>query len=334
MTYRMAILGFRHDHIRMLYQHAVSLPDVEIVAACEPDASTRQQLERDGEITITHSDPFQMLDTVDCDVVAVGDLYADRGRWLLQALQRDKHVISDKPVCIGMEELDAIEREARRRDLCVGCLFDLRDLGAFIGLRNLIRENRLGTVHSVQFNGQHPLMRQTRPAWYFEPGCHGGTLNDIAVHACDLIPWLTGQSIQRVDWARAWNARFEQAPHFQDAAHLVWTLENGAAVMGDVSYLSPDRTSYTLPLYWRVTCWGDTGVAEAGVNQDHILLASEDRENPESLPLPAPRPMGYLLDFLDDIHGRSTPGQLTTTGVLTAARFALQTQHVADTLNT
>jgi len=30
----------------------------------------------------------------------------------------------------------------------------------------------------------------TRPAWYFEPGMHGGTLNDIAIHALDFIPWV------------------------------------------------------------------------------------------------------------------------------------------------
>ncbi|MEZ4683286.1 MAG: hypothetical protein R2932_54665 [Caldilineaceae bacterium] len=57
-----------------------------------------------------------------------------------------------------------------------------------IGLRNLIRSGLIGEIHAINFGGQHPLMLDTRAAWYFEPGKHGGTINDIAIHAVDAIP--------------------------------------------------------------------------------------------------------------------------------------------------
>ncbi len=97
-----------------------------------------------------------------------------------------------------------------------------------------------------------PLILGKRPAWYFEPGKHGGTLNDIGVHAIDLIPWMTGRSIVEVTAARAWNARVPQFPAFQDAGQMMLKLDNGGSVMGDVSYLNPDAASNYTPRsqYW------------------------------------------------------------------------------------
>ncbi len=68
-----------------------------------------------------------------------------------------------------------------------------------------------------------------------EEGKHGGTINDIAVHALDLIPWITGHKFKRIVAARCWNALAKRCPHFKDAAQLMLEMDNGAGVMGDVS---------------------------------------------------------------------------------------------------
>src|SRR4051812_47306105 len=96
---RIVFAGFRHAHIRSLYQAAGARPDVEIVAAAEEDEATRQALESGGAIAITHSSIEAMLDGTSCEVVAVGDYYGRRGAILIDALRRGKHVIGDKPLC-------------------------------------------------------------------------------------------------------------------------------------------------------------------------------------------------------------------------------------------
>ncbi|MCP4516547.1 MAG: EamA family transporter, partial [Delftia sp.] len=50
-----------------------------------------------------------------------------------------------------------------------------------------IAADRIGAVQTMSMSGQHPLRLGERPAWYFEPGRHGGTITDIGVHAVDLI---------------------------------------------------------------------------------------------------------------------------------------------------
>jgi predicted dehydrogenase len=325
----LAFVGFRHGHINDLYSRASALEEVEIVAACEEDAGTRDAM-KEGDIEITHSSYPEMLSEVECDIVAVGDYYGARGGRLIEALRLGKHVTADKPICTSLAELAEIDELSREKNLSVGCMLDLRDSGFMLRVRELISSGAIGSVQAISFGGQHPLNYTSRPPWYFEKGKHGGTLNDIAIHAMDAIPWLTGQAFTTVNAARCWNALIPDVPHFEDCAQVMLTLANGGGVLGDVSYLSPDSFGYSVPYYWRITVWGDGGVLEAGCNIENITLHRKGASEPEVFQPLESCPGGYLQAFLSDIDGESAPGQLNTADVLRAAYVTLKAQEAAD----
>ena len=329
MKIKLAFAGFRHPHIMGLYKLASGSGDIEITAACEEDGEARKEASTEG-IDITHDDIKTMLSQAGCDAVAVGDYYGGRGTMTTEALSRGKHVISDKPLCTTIEELDRIEELSSSRGLKVGCMFDLRDSAPFIGARDLVRQGTIGEVHAISFGGQHPLRLGTRPGWYFEPGKHGGTINDIAIHAIDLIPWITGLEFATVNAARCWNAFALEYPHFKDAAQVMLTMTNGCGVLGDVSYFMPDGAGYSLPMYWRMTFFGRGGIIETSATAEKIMVATAKASSPEELPVPAAAPGGYLKSFMDDIAGSTGDDALTTESVLRAARVALMAQHAAD----
>ncbi len=329
MSIRMAFIGFQHPHIFGLYQLARQREDIEIVAACEEDEATRASLPGQG-ITVTHDSYRQMLENTPCDAVACGDWFAIRGSRIIQAMERGLHVLGDKPLCTAMNEWERIAALARG-GLRVGCMLDLGDLGPYLTLRKLILDGRIGEVHTIQFWGQHPLLHGRRPAWYFEPGRHGGSLNDIAVHAIDIVPWMTGRTIAAITAARAWNAKLKAHPCFQDGAALMLELDNGGVVLGDVSYLSSDAHGYTMDPYWRFTIAGTDGVVETCCNARRATLWRHDTPEPiEETVLPN-RPGAYLDAFLADIAGTPIPDALDTNRVLHSTRLALLAQQVAET---
>ena len=327
MTLKLAFIGFRHGHIFDLYKRAATTEGVEIVAACEEDAAAREKVIADGSANITHTDYRAMLDEVRCDAVAVGDYYSIRGARTLEALARGKHVLTDKPPCTRLEELDRIESLLKEKKLKLGCMFDSRDLAPFLGLRALIREGRIGEVQAVVIGGQHPLLRGTRPGWYFEDGKHGGTINDIAIHIFDFIPWMTGLDIAALEAARCWSA---SGTPMKDAAQFMLSLSNGAGLMAEVSYFMPNSMGYTLPHYWRTTVFGTKGMIETSATSTSILGAFDGLKQPETLPLPPADPGGYLRAFLADVQGKPLPEAVDTPGVLRAARLALTVQKAAD----
>lgn len=327
---RVAVAGYRHGHINAMIAEIQTRSDTVLVAAGDEEAAARAAMVTAGVTAEPFDDYARMLDTVPCDVVAVGDYYGRRGAVILEALRRGKHVISDKPLCTRLEELEAIAALAHEQRLSVGCQLDMRFSGLFRALRRVVRDGAIGTAQAVGFEGQHPLLYGKRPGWYFEAGKHGGTLNDIAIHACDYLPWITGLRFTTVNAARCWNAKLPAVPHFRDAAQAMLTMENGCGVLGDVSYLAPDSFGYALPQYHRTIIWGDAGMAEVSMNAPGVTLYRNGETTPETIP-PDPTPAGSPFDaFLREVRGDTTGVELTTPEVLRAARVVLTIQHAAD----
>ncbi|MBN1580703.1 MAG: Gfo/Idh/MocA family oxidoreductase [Anaerolineae bacterium] len=330
MSIRLAFAGFRHGHIFDLYRRASESDEIEVVAACEGDPVTREQMAAQGMVDITHNRFEAMLEETACDAVAVGDVYARRGSLIVQALSRGKHVIGDKPLCTSLDELDEIERVSAAQDLKVGCMLDMRDSAPFITVRKLVQRGAIGEVHAVSFGGQHPLLLGKRAAWYFEPDQHGGTINDIAIHAIDAIPWITGLRFKTVNAARCWNAFAPEFPHFQGAGQMMLTMDNGCGVLGDASYMAPDSSGYALPFYWRTTFWGRLGVIETAYAARQVTIALNGENGMRHEPLSEGNPGGYLQSFINDINGNLSENELCTDHVLRAARIALTIQKAAD----
>jgi predicted dehydrogenase len=249
---------------------------------------------------------------------------------VLAALRAGRHVLSDKPLCTTLAEQDEIERLAAEKRLLVGLQLDTRDIAVPRKLREIVRGGQIGEVASIHIDGQHPLLLGTRPEWYFEPGKHGGTINDIGVHAFDFVPWMTGLGWGEVRAARSWNAKAKAYPHFQDSAQLLATLENGAGVLADFSYLAPDKLGYQLPHYWHLLIHGIEGLVEAHLFGKEITLIKDSSAAPESIPAGENRARGYLEDFLGELRGTPPPPDgLTSAACLRASRLALTAQAAA-----
>lgn len=328
---KIAFAGFRHGHIYSLYAKAKKSPETEIVAACEEDAATRESLKSNQDIKITCDSIDKMLEETDCDIVAIGDYYTKRGSIAIKALRAGKHVIADKPLCTSLKELDIIAGLSAKSGLKVGCMFDLRCVPNFIAAREIIGKGTLGKITQIQFGGQHPLNRKVRPSWYFEPGKHGGTINDIASHAADIIPWLTGLDFKDIIAARTWQASETESKCFNDAAQFMLEMDNGCGVLGDVSYSAPDSLGFSMPTYWRFNIWGKDGMIEFNCTEKGVKLYQSGMKEVSVIAPPEETGADCLDSLLADIAGKKA--DLNTAVVLKAARTVLEIQKKADDAN-
>lgn len=324
---KLAFIGFRHGHLLGLYEAALTHPQVQVVAACEEDPAGAGPLLKN--VKLTHQNYRQMLKDVECDAIAIGDYYSIRGQRAIEAMRAGKHVIADKPLCTNLADLDQIEALSRQKKLCVGCMLDMRGGAAARTVRKAIQAGAIGEVHTITFTAQHPLLYGSRPMWYFEPGKHGGTINDIAIHGIDALPWITGRRFVECVAARGWNARLKQHPDFQDGGQMMLKLDNGGGVLGDVSYLAPDASGYSAPQYWRITCHGADGVIESG--QNVVTLTRSTDKAAQTLPLEPAIPHLSLESLLREITGQTGEIAPTTAEVLHSSRMTLKIQEAANT---
>lgn len=326
---RFAFAGLRHGHIFSLVNEVNQHPETTIVAAAEGDAATRADLDKKDSIRLTHRDPHQMMEDVECDVIAIGDVYGWRGALAIRALELGRHVIVDKPPCTRLSEWERIASLAARRGLAVGCQLSMRSDPSLGMARHLIADGLIGEVQTVTFLGQHPLMWGSRADWYFKTGLHGGTINDLAIHGYDIVEWISGRRLVEVIAAHTWNAKTQGCRFFQTGAQAMHKLDNQGGVLSDVSYFSPDRCGYKVPAYWRFTIHGTSGMIERQHGAAELFVATDTDTAPRTVTPDQPA-HGYFEDFLACIEGNAPPGGLDTDTVLRASHLALLTQHAAD----
>lgn len=300
----LAFCGLKHAHIKALYALCAENPDVRVVGAWDDDEGCRAAAKAWLKAPF-YSTLDELLNDESVEIIAIGDAYGARGQEAIRALKAGRHVLSDKPLCTRMEELEEIERLAGEKNLAVGCMLDLRFDPALRLARNLVRSGELGEIHAVNFTGQHPLNYGTRPLWYFDRRLHGGTFNDLAIHGLDAASMITGLSYARTLCARQYNAFAREEPSFPDCAQLMGEYENGAGLIADVSYSAPAPTAFRLPSYWRFSFWGEKGMIECALGAEKLLLAQAGRDELRLLTAPAVKET-CLTELIRQIRGEKT----------------------------
>lgn len=322
-----AFAGFRHGHIFDLWNKAMKNRDVNIAGSWESDETTRAVCIGQG-IAFNYPDYEAILNDKNVDTIAIGDYYGARGSLAIKALESGKHVIADKPLCTSLNELEDIELLSKKKSLSVFSMFSMRYEANTASVRNLITGGKLGEIHSIYFGGQHPLNYGSRPMWYFEDGKHGGTINDIGIHGIDFISYTTGLHLAKIFSARCWNAFAKEAPDFNDSAQFMLGLNNGAGVIADVSYASPDSFSYGLPTYWMFIIWGSKGMLKFNAASGDTELYLQGSAKVTFIKGTAPE-ADYLTDMISEIKG-DNPKVLSTADVLKSTRETLTIQRFAD----
>ncbi len=334
----LAFVGFKHRHTGAIYQEAMADPNITVLGAWEDTEEGRALADGLG-LAFNYPTLESVLDDPRVDAVCLGGSFGERGGEAIAALRAGKHVYADKPVCTSLAEIDEIEALASAKNLKVGCYLTLRVSQGIRNLREMIADGTLGEIGCINMTAQHPLQYGSRPMWYFAPGQHGGTINDIAIHGVDLVRFITGMGIKNVTAARTWNHFATEEPDFRDCGQFMAELDNGAGFMADVSYAAPASCGFSLETYWRMTFWGTRGVAEykmkgagtAGIDADSAVLlqvALQGSKGFTPMELKSYNVTG-LGEFVREINGE-TDLLINTEDVIRSSREVLTIQAAAD----
>lgn len=315
--------GFRHYHIDSLYKMAIASDKVDVVACVEDNEEARNAASERLGINFS-SESYEALLSTDIDAVAIGGCYGDRGEAIIKALKAGKHVIADKPICIDRKDYDEIVKLVNEKNLKLYIMFDLRYMTSAVTAKKIFDEGKLGKAINVSFFGQHFLDYGKRPAWYFEKGKHGGTLNDLAIHGVDLIRYLTGQGIKEVHSARVFNSYATQEKDFKDCALFMAGLEGGGEVIADTSY-SSSVAVYASNDYWNFKFWCEKGMLTFSWSNPDVTVYYVDKPEPEVFK--GEKGSNWLDDFIKDVESGD---MATTIEMLASAGDTLAIQEKAD----
>ncbi len=184
----------------------------------------------------------------------------------IKAMEADKHVLVEKPLCMTMEEALKVEETAKRTNKILQVGFVRRFATNTNVLKSFIDKGRLGDIYYAKTTC---IRRLGNPGGWFSDKSRsgGGPLIDIGVHVIDICWYLMGKPKVKSIVGHTYhllgnrnnieNLSFYKAADYdannntvEDMANALITFENGASLSVDVSFtLHAKKDELSVKLY-------------------------------------------------------------------------------------
>ena len=224
-----------------------------------------------------------LLNDPEIDLILISCIPADRADFAIAAMRAGKDVMTDKPGCTTLDQLDAIKAaQAETGQIWTVDFSERFEVASMTRAAELVAEGAIGRVVQTTGLGPHRLNLPSRPDWFFERERYGGILCDIGSHQIDQFLFLTGNSDAQITRAHVANYANPDHPGLQDYGEIVLDAGDAHGFIR-VDWYTPDA----LPNWGdgRLTILGTEGYIElrkyvdvAGADGiDHLYLVNGTR---------------------------------------------------------
>lgn len=316
-----AIIGCQHGHIEIFIQEMREL-GFACIGLYERD--NRKLAEAiAGKYGIPLVEDCERLLGNEVGIIGCASINSEKIDVIELCERHGKSVMVDKPAVVDEAGLERLKQVVERGRIQVGMLLTERFRPSVHTVKKHIDEGKLGDIVGIGTRKPHRLNASSRPDWFFVKEQCGGILIDLLVHDFDLLRWLTGKEIERIDGVVDKNM-LPQHSTFYNTVNLQVVMEDGAVMQLYADWHTPEK-SWT----WgdgRIFVTGTKGFAELRLEGDPLLgkeallLEVTDQAEWAKVPSEAP-PWTISEDFVRRIDGYSSI--LTHECILKASEAAI-----------
>ena len=182
----------------------------------------------------------ELFDDPDVQLIVTAAIPRDRAAIALRAMAAGKDVMSDKPGCTTLEDLQKLREACAQHRRIWSVNFSERfEVPAVQKAAELVAQGAIGRVVQTLGMGPHRLNKALRPDWFFETEAYGGILTDIASHQIDQFLFFTGSTDAEVVSSSVANYNNHETPGLQDFGELNLRSDKGHGYVR-VDWYTPD----------------------------------------------------------------------------------------------
>lgn len=228
---RAAVIGYGYAG-RSFHSYLINLtPGLILHGVTSSSAEKRERIVQERGCKAYSSFEEAIADpAVDLVVLATpNDLHATLA---IQAMEAGKHVVTDKPMAVTLDEANRMVATAERTGKLLSVFQNRRWDGGYLTVRKLMSEGHLGDVRWIEMAWQ----RWGAPrGWRGEAEKGGGRLYDLGAHLLDQLLQLVPAPAEAV-YCRT----HHDFPHTDVESHALITVHfaNGATGVCDLSSMS------------------------------------------------------------------------------------------------
>lgn len=305
---RFAILGcgrISTKHVEALINNK---EEAELVAVYdiieELAAEKKNQYESlvEGSNVKVYTDYSEFVNDETIDAVTIASISGYHAEQAIDCLNRDKHVLIEKPMALSVEDADKIIALGKEKNKKICISHQNRFIPAVQMLKQAIDEGRFGKlIHGTArtlWARDDNYYKQA--SWRGTKALDGGTLMNQCIHNIDLLQWMLGGDVERIS---SEIDNFIRDIETEDFGAILLRFKNGAVgiVEGSVC-VYPKNLEETLSIF------GEKGTVVLSGNKIKTWLF-EDMNESESLELDESN-LGHTplyKDFIDAINENREP---------------------------
>jgi predicted dehydrogenase len=197
--YNVGIIGYgwvATAHIPAI--NASSLGQVTAVYSSRKLDSSELSAKYGTTITV-YNDLEDMLANPDIHVVSVCSYPYDHAKQVIAAAKAGKHQIIEKPLCLSLKDLRAMQKAIQQAKIKTCVCFECRYSNQFIATKAVIDQGLLGKLHYGEvdyYHGIGPWYGQFR--WNTRKNAGGSSLLTAGCHAMDALLFCMGNDVVEV----------------------------------------------------------------------------------------------------------------------------------------
>lgn len=180
------LIGLGAGPERILLPGLTSLPEVNLVAACDLNAEARDRVARNWRIPRTYGDPSEMMVAEKPDLVVLGTPPKTHHKLSLLALDHGAHLLCEKPFMTSLAEADEVLAKASQCHKLVGVNSQYYQMPIYRRLQTALDRDEAGPLYQIDA-WQHMYLLPNEEGGWKADLMPRRVLLEFGTHAIDLI---------------------------------------------------------------------------------------------------------------------------------------------------
>jgi predicted dehydrogenase len=250
----------------------VALDDAQLVGVTSRDLGRAREFAATHGARLATTSLDELLAEPEIQIVYIATPNAMHAEEVRAAAAAGKHVLCEKPLATSVDDAKSAVAACREAGVKLGVNFQSRHFLPTAEMLSALRGGAIGDVLVVQCEispGRGPLR-----GWRTDPALAGlGTMNNLGVHAYDLVRYLLGSEVVEATALLDVGRRDE----LETIALALLRFENGTLAYVNANQAVPDRRP-DIVLYGTEGRIFGRGVTRPNIPEAEVAVLSEGEE--------------------------------------------------------
>ncbi|MFN8572153.1 MAG: Gfo/Idh/MocA family oxidoreductase [Gemmatimonadaceae bacterium] len=260
---KIGIIGSRFQADCIAHSVRMMPDESEVVAVASPSGGHAQAFAERHGIPRAYQDYREMLRDAAIEMVSITAPNRLHAQMTIDAARAGKHVVCEKPLCVTLEEADAMLEACAKAGVLLMYAEELFFAPKYVKAKQMADEGAFGRVHLVKQSEKHS---GPHADWFWDvTQSGGGALMDLGCHGIAFCWWFLGKPRVTSVYAQLSTQVHRQRTLGDDEALTIIEFENGATGVVENSWTKPGGMDDTIEVF------GDKGQTYADMLMGNAL---------------------------------------------------------------